>query len=886
MAERLQGTFYGQDGTQYRVTLFVDGYSGSVDDFDLRQLNIKYNGSPDDIHHPVLASSATITFSVPNSTIKSVFTGLVGAAEEEYRIKIEKGSGNDLFWCGFVIPDQVEMQDSVYPYDFTITAVDGIGRLKDKDYTGTGSNWEGETTMLQHLYNVLSFVPVDDFWGASDTYLEARNQIFDDQHSEGETVSPLPITRVNHRVFVNVDRRGRVKRKSAYEVLVQVCRAFASRFYLSDGYYRFEQITEYNNQTSIITMKRWDKTASSLADNALNDWGARLLSVDRSDLRLAGSADLTVASGTINTWLSSLSKVEIDYNHFAYRSLLSHITPPPTWTQSSAVELNTGNVDDNSGASRILVTADVTFNISFALPANVEPGRLKMRCLLKLEGASTYYCRRLATVDMGVEHYQDAEWTTSISYVEFYTDTHIGNGENYLYRFQFYTPNLPDSGDLSIDFDFVELAGAGGIISIGAGYTSNWTISNAYAELFSDGTVDAQIVGTTFSSTNSNDTNSDVLRLETIIGDGPTGTAFGRLQVYTGSAWEDGDDWKLRGETDLLPHTARIAREIIIPRLKPAERIEGPIIGPFMAHTIIERSTTRYIFMQGTIDLNRGITNGTWVYITDTATLSITPEAGVDFEEIDDEEPTGPSVPWVPPPTWSGETVDPSVSRITIDNGVVYTTTTGLETTDTGTTFITVSERDHIHNFYDGDIIDLIHPYSGQAQRLTLNVSQESDKTITVDSFDPDIDFPKSSFVAPSTNWMFRMLSKLRHITHTVLLVDSFLEIPATATTMPFQVAAFFRVPTWMDNYLLKGWTASWATVGTGSGYLNVRVTADGVSNDLTFNFTNTQETKTLSTYQTLSTGDLITFNFSNMSDASSTRPKGLTVDLELIARL
>ena len=260
MAERLQGTFYSEDGTEYRVTLFVDGYSGAVDTFDLRQLKITYKGDSNNIHHPVLASSAVITFSVPNSTIKAVFTGLVGAAEEDYRIKIEKGSGNDLFWAGFVIPDQVVMQDRPYPYDFAITAVDGIGRLKGKDYTGTGTEWEDETTILQHLYNVLSFIPVDDFWGASDVYLKARNQIFEDQHAEGETVSPLPLTRVNHRVFIKVDKAGLVKYKTAYQVLVELCNTFASRFYLSGGVYHFEQVTEYANQDTTITFKTWDKS--------------------------------------------------------------------------------------------------------------------------------------------------------------------------------------------------------------------------------------------------------------------------------------------------------------------------------------------------------------------------------------------------------------------------------------------------------------------------------------------------------------------------------------------------------------------------------------------------------------------------------------------------
>jgi hypothetical protein len=138
MGARLQGDFYDIDGTKYRVTLDVDGYAGSVSDFDISEMKLVYKGDTNDIHAPILTSSVSLSFLIPNGTIAAIFTGLVGAAEESYRLKIEKGVGNDLFWAGFVIPDQVVIQDKPYPYEFSITAVDGITRLKDKDYTGNG----------------------------------------------------------------------------------------------------------------------------------------------------------------------------------------------------------------------------------------------------------------------------------------------------------------------------------------------------------------------------------------------------------------------------------------------------------------------------------------------------------------------------------------------------------------------------------------------------------------------------------------------------------------------------------------------------------------------------------------------------------------------------
>ncbi|MEL6834523.1 MAG: hypothetical protein AAFP77_16125 [Bacteroidota bacterium] len=893
MGARLQGYFRSEKGERYRVTLDVDGYSGPVDDFKLSELKISHKGDTNDIHHPILSSSARLSFVIANSTIQSVFSGLTGAAEEEYRIRIDKGLSDELHWAGFVIPDQVVIEDAPYPFNFSAEAVDGIGRLKDKDYTGTGEDWEEWTTDLQHLYNILSFIPLADFWGPSDVYLKARNQIFEDAHAEGEAVSPLPITRVNHRVFRKVNSSGHVEYMTAYQVLAEFCRAHASRFYFSDGVYHFEQLTEYANQDTTITFKQWDTSGGALADEALNDWDTRLLVVDRSALRQAGSADLTVATGAVGTFLSAVSKVELTYKHFKTRSILSHIFPPPTWDQSSAVEINTGSVDDNSGATRLLVTADVTFNISFAVPDDVEPGRLKMRCLLKLEGGSTHYCRRQATIDLGVVSYEEPIWTTDISYVEFYTDTHNGNGLDYLYRFVLYAPNLPESGDLSIDFDFVELAGMTGIIGIGAGYTSNWNISNVYGEVYSDGSVDAPSDSRLYRSFNNNDTNSDVLDPEVILGDGPTGTAFGRIQVFDGTTWVDSANWKLRGEADLLPHGARIAQEIITPRLEPAERLEGALLDTFMAHNIITRSNTRYIFMQGTIDLSRNEVDGVWVAITDSATLATTPDTGIDLDIGSTNPippgpsfPPGPYAPQVPATGWQGGLVDIGGLRGSIDNNVVFTLSSALLVDDGDVTFLSVQERDFIHNLFNEDEIEVVNPYNGRAQTFVVDTNQESDKTINVITQTPIIDFPVGSWVTPKRNFLFRLISRLRRKTVTVQLVPSHLEIIGDPALMPLQFDTFFRVPEWMNGYKLAKWTVSVHTAGTGTGFVNVNVTAAGVSNALTFDYINEQETKTLTTYQALSTGDLITFHLTNITDGTGNRPLGLTVDLQLIAML
>ena len=885
MGAILQGYFYDRSGTRYRVTLDKAGFAGAATDFDIREIKLNYKGDTNNIHSPILTSAVKVDFSIPDGTVAAIFTGLTGAAEEDYRLRIDKGGSDALFWAGFVIPDQVVIQDKPYPYGFSIEAVDGLTRLKDKDYSGTGTNWEDEDTILQHLYNVLSFVPVADYWGASDAYLKSHLQLFATSQTAGVAVSPLPTTRVNHRVFRSVDKKGKVKRKTAYEVLTEFCTMFGARFYLSEGSYYFEQVTRYASTAVDTTIKVFDKTLGALADEIRNNWAGRTLEVDRSSVRLAAGADLTVISGAVNTYMSAASKVVVNYKHFQYRSLLSYLVPPATWADDQLTPRNTGPVDDNSGASRLLLTADVEYTLSFVDPADAEFGYIKLGCSIKIEGATTYYLKRNASLNFNIPVYEEASWSTDPSFYQFYTDANPGIGGTFLYRLSFYTPGFVNSGDLTIAFDYVETNPVTGPVFDDLDINLTWLVSNVYAEVYSDGTVDAPSTSTEFTSTNDDDTNSDIIEVETILGDGPTGTAFGRIQIFNGVDWEDAAGWRSFAGIVYLPHGARIAQEILTPRLKPAERIEGTIRGEFVAHKMIERSGSRYIFLGGTIDLSRITVDGTWAFITDLATTATTPTEGVEvFTSDDDAAPSGPPSLVYPPVGWSGDTIRAATDLISLGSNVLFTTQFQMDTGDSQS-FLFVDERAVIHPFFEGDPVNVINPFTAQSQEFTVSETNETDKTITITTETVDFDFPRRSLVAPGLNFNHRLLTKLRRLTKDFQLVPYFLDVPIDSP--PIQFDAFYRASADFAGYRVSKLIVSTHTVGDAGANFAVRVTkTGGIFQDVTHAFDDTKTEVVLSTYWDIAEGDLIEFFVQSTTATTQTRPKGLTVELQIIATL
>jgi hypothetical protein len=204
MALHLQGDFYGLDGTEYTVSVYVDGYAGAVADFLANSLEITWEGDDGDLHAPIMASTARVGVSINSSTVQNAFTQLKFAKEGDYILKIDREG--ELYWVGYIIPDNMTVQDAKYPYTFEIRATDAIGRLKDIDYTGTGTEWDGWQTMLQHIYNVLSFMPFADFWDVGERYFSAHNNMFSLGQVQDTDISPISNTRVQHRAFKTIDR--------------------------------------------------------------------------------------------------------------------------------------------------------------------------------------------------------------------------------------------------------------------------------------------------------------------------------------------------------------------------------------------------------------------------------------------------------------------------------------------------------------------------------------------------------------------------------------------------------------------------------------------------------------------------------------------------------
>ena len=101
---------------------------------------ISYDTDNEDRFSPIISSNCVIPL-VIESSIQETFVKQLREVYNErdvyvhlYRATETQHSTVKPLWSGFVLMDLSSTPDEFYPYDFKITAVDGLGLLKDIDF--------------------------------------------------------------------------------------------------------------------------------------------------------------------------------------------------------------------------------------------------------------------------------------------------------------------------------------------------------------------------------------------------------------------------------------------------------------------------------------------------------------------------------------------------------------------------------------------------------------------------------------------------------------------------------------------------------------------------------------------------------------------------------
>lgn len=753
MAVRFEGTSAGVKGTTYTVQVHDSDFAGTKVDVSLfgDGFNLKYNPNEERPDAEIIDSAvdfAIMRTPTTKTEIDDFISDLLSAPDERFTLRILDSSDN-LFWCGYILADQVRYEDDRWAdtlANVRINAKDGLNRLKAIDYNDDGTAYTGRVTFKEHLFNILDKTGLQDFWGATDDYLLSIVRWYEDQDATAAlTVNEMDRTYVDHLAFIDYDDNGSEVYTSTYDVLKNICAIWGARIYLADGAWHFEQWNEYR-ETGSIYQHRYYKDGTKPGTNT-----SVSLEVDES------ADSFTTASEGILSYLPSIRKVQIDFNHQDDRNYLKG----RNWDDSTPTE----TIVLPAKGKKFRIAGTLRTRALFGAPTLPLPDLVELHepvvsvVAIQIgfsDGGTNYSLGRTYTIIGGLSGYAPADWEGG--------QYPILNPLQSLPQFvsqeiNFSTPAIPDDvatiASFTFDIDYViSLRSDGSSFSV-ADYpvSEEFTFNNVTLQVMNaDGTFPSQLNRSITQNPDNADA-SAVLEKEVLIGDGAAFLGSNGISIEVSGEQEPTGLWT-KGLTGTGAFIQRLlAIELLNQRRFPIKIFDGTIYCNTAIHygSILKLTTAeQFVGMQTVYNSKQETWRGQFTSIgySDSASSYTTVD-----EPLTPGLGGGGAAPGEGPQVVPGTSANNPIGSAFDDGGHIVSTTgdssysDGDEVTTIGIDTATVDGL-----VQAGDTIAMIDRTTGNTQTFTVTSNlQAGDTTIAVSSATISGSFGTNSYVTLGT---------------------------------------------------------------------------------------------------------------------------------------
>jgi hypothetical protein len=597
------------DGVQWQCDIHDSDYAAAINTASGNGFQITYNGNGDAPLANIKGSSCRLNliWREDDAFYTGFINDLKGANEHEFALVIYKDSS--LYWVGNITGDSLSWGNENTGRELTIDAIDGLGRLRDMNYDGILPGVSEEMTDTKQVFEVLldllSINELDQFWGASDPYIEFE------PHWALNTSYTDWLDRLSVPRLLFLDRKDEESRisdepKSAYECLEIILTHLNMRLIHSDGRYWMQQVmgmsganaatryTYYKGNTPVSSSpwKWWQSSATTVARNA------------------AVGTDVEVLSGGKFSYFQGLQKVEIKVPdvYFAYRDIQNTYATKklePAYCPMNEVT-NIGIIKGGTGTgNRLRIMYSIRINRFHPL-VNVS-NRYYLRVRTKVVAGS------YRLWDNGVNNATNLSWTTTDTSHSVYIDRDLNGGHDDQFIL-FETPEIPFSAtdvDLDVTYDIIDR-------NTGTSYSMTPVLLKGEIEAFDI---------TYFSG-------DDVIRRSKIVTPNPTITDYENNTTYnhpdyllddfglvtnqnsfqlntTGTTYVDVTAVDSGHSTDRVI-SETIAQDAMSLQIYPIQVYEGAITGSYEPYKTFEYDSNYYVFNGGTFDAKNDEWNCQW----------------------------------------------------------------------------------------------------------------------------------------------------------------------------------------------------------------------------------------------------------------------------------
>lgn len=613
-------TWGGSGDLLWRLEIWDSAFSGDPYEFKVSggaDFDYRADGV-NDITAPVLGSSCGFTMMIQDATHEDLITDMASANEGRFTVRVERDG--EFYWAGVINAPEVSFEDQYYPYEFRITAVDGLALLKNYPYTQGQRRWEdkfeGQSKFITIISRCLKKLPhiATHFEGAEKFIVTAINW-YSDQSTATPSATDDPFWDhfLDNRAFSTGQSTGNGKFLSCYEVISAICTAFGARIALFDGYWLVEQI-EHRSATigsNANYSRYYDYDLTEPLANTLDD------SQD-----IGGGTSLPKAAGGSFSLTYPLRTVRVTQTVNSMANLIGGAV----FSSDAPATFAVGSIYGNGGLSYVRFTAGVEWSLeNIDLPTNAT---IYGFFALSFELGGKWAKRDVVFQTGGTYTFTAVTWESSGS--DFIVpiklelaavgETWTGQGNIDLF---FRADDDFEYGDLVVSFDISSVeyyTGGTTVTADPADYTLDWAMKDPYCVLLNSVKVLLASVGAVYPKTATwevvGDTaNTEEKEIKTLIGDrtGDVLNQWGGVLFFDDPNYIYTSQWGNRNGTRDKTLAQLLAQRVLSGMYFPRKTYRGSVIGnTLVVQTPVSQSSERYLLTSGRYNTETDTLNGEW----------------------------------------------------------------------------------------------------------------------------------------------------------------------------------------------------------------------------------------------------------------------------------
>jgi len=587
----LTGSCNDTSGRTYKVDIYDRDASPAADEILLASVpSITGSGPSKSFNAVVISKTATWKVDVnPDVTAQYVplnsFIAALKVTNDEQRFHCRIYIDTFLEFVGYIQTDQLVIPiTSNGAYTLTLTASDRLNLASNFDYDAVYA-FEGDQKLRDLLLKVLESMGLFEIYADGEPILSIAHQYYENQ-MPNDTSDPFDMWYLNRAHFskklteeeeltavgdifdgLGFETAKRILETVDCQKVLDTIVGDTHCFIMQDeGYYKVFYKGIYL-LADTVPQYRYDRTGALLSSGKI-------------------MADITIGSKLSNdtgnylidnakyTFLGPLKEVIIRYNVASRNNL---ITGHEWHTYDQTLE-TFGEVS-NAGSAILYGSLPVELKLEGGDIFTKIYVRLKLGVTVKI---GTYYLIRSATITNGAVDYGNLSWSLTAGTVDFITEVFNSTitGLSFLddlprQEITFETVDLPipESGELSVKVELLDLLSVGGISLSGiftapdeitGGYQLYWRATDNYMRVVAeDPEQNIQALDYIDYTTTINSNNSETYKREINTGDDPNSQNYSRWRVYNGTDIVDSnEEWYTPAHVTLKPYGELLSWDI------------------------------------------------------------------------------------------------------------------------------------------------------------------------------------------------------------------------------------------------------------------------------------------------------------------------------------